>query len=149
VKYRRQLKLLGFGNHRKYESHQPSILYNVIFSFLTWVQENGGSPASAFGTNRLATPEANFEALYGSLKHIFRFGRTGAFDLLCLFGSIGILHVRPGSCYSRGSTGPLKGARKLWGKRPTAELGLLADATANALGIDFDVFEDALCAWQK
>ncbi len=48
-----------------------------------------------------------------------------------------------------GSTGPLKGAIKLWGKRPPSELSRLADAAAKALEIRYDVLEDALCVWQK
>jgi hypothetical protein len=143
------VKALGFGNHRKYESKQSLIVYRVISSFVDWVHSNGGAPSSAFLTNGDAGPEANFELAYRSLKAIFRFGRTGAFDLLCLIGNMRVLPVRPGSCYLAGSTGPLRGARKLWGRRAPLELGELADSTATALGIPFDVFEDALCMWQK
>lgn len=145
----KNLKSLSFGNHRKYESHKPLILHNVIASFCRWVVDNGGTPARAFGTSMNGNYEASFDRLYSSLRHVFRLGRTGAFDLLCLLGNMGILAVRPGSCYLRGSTGPLKGARKLWGQRAPAELSELADATARALKIRFDIFEDALCMWQK
>ena len=147
--HRDRIKTLRYGNHRKFESHKPLILYEVISSFLRWVMENGGSPQSALRINTSATPEANFDAMYHSLKGIRRFGRTGAFDLLCLLGNMSILAVQPGSCHLRGSTGPLKGARKLWGPRRPSELSRLADATAKALEIPYDVFEDALCMWQK
>jgi len=45
---REELKSLHFGNHRKYESHKPVILYRVIRSFIEWVNDNGGTPGSAF-----------------------------------------------------------------------------------------------------
>lgn len=149
IKNRYPIKSLSFGNHRKYESHKPLTLYKVISSFVDWVKENGGTLESAFQTNTHGTPEANFDVLYHSLKELFRFDRTGAFDLLCLLGNLGILPVRPGSCYLTGSTGPLRGARKLWGRRSPRELGHLADSTARALKVPFDIFEDALCMWQK
>lgn len=149
IQNRQELRSLRFGNHRKYEAHKPLILYKVIWNFIEWVRTNGGTPVSAFQASIDKSPEANFDVLYRSLKHLFRFGRTGAFDLLCLLAGMSILPVRPGSCYLRGSTGPLRGARKLWGKLPPAELARLADAGAKALRIPYEVFEDALCMWQK
>jgi alpha-glutamyl/putrescinyl thymine pyrophosphorylase-like protein len=147
----KNLRLLGFGNHRKYESQKPLILYNVILSFLDWAKDNGGTLASSFRTSISESLEEKFDLLYHSLSDgLFRFRRTGAFDLLCLLGDMGILAVRPGSCFLPGSTGPLKGAKKLWGRRRRPqELSDLADATARTLKIQFDVFEDALCMWQK
>jgi hypothetical protein len=149
IKNGERLKALSFGNHRKYEAKKPLIFYRVITSFLDWVKDNGGTPESAFQRNSRGGPEANFDTLYYSLKSVFRFGRTCAFDLLCMLGNMGILPVRAGSCYLPGSTGPLSGARKLWGRRRPKELGRLSDLTAQALGIPFEVFEDALCMWQK
>ncbi len=146
---RKNLKSLRFGNHRKYESHKPLILHAVIASFCSWVVDNGGTPSRAFGTSMDGNHEASFDRLYSSLRHVFRLGRTGVFDLLCLLGNTGILTVRPGSCYLRGSTGPLRGARKLWGQRAPAELSELADATAKGVEIPSGIFEDALCMWQK
>ena len=143
------LKSLAFGNHRKYEAHNPLTLHKVISSFIDWVKDNGGTPVSAFRTSSSRSPEANFDVLYHSVKRVFRFDRTGSFDLLSLLGNMGILPVRPGSCYLPSSTGPLKGARKLWGRRRPKQLNRLADSTAQALKIPFDVFEDALCMWQK
>jgi hypothetical protein len=147
--HRAELASLGYGNHRKYESKQSTHLYRGFESFLEWVQEHGGSAAKAFTIAPEAHAEARFDALFQRLKKLHRFGRTGVFDLLCLTGGLGVLAVRPGSCYLRGSTGPLAGARKLWGKRKTSELSYLADRTARLLRISFDVFEDALCTWQK
>jgi hypothetical protein len=149
MEHRDHLKSLHFGNHRKYESHKPQIIFQVVASFLDWGTENGGTPSAAFGVGPRGNPEARFDALFKSLRGIYRFDRTGAFDLLCLLGGLGVLPVRAGSCYLIGSTGPLKGARKLWGKRSPSELARLADVTAKALRIPYDVFEDALCMSQK
>lgn len=110
---------------------------------------HGGNPAKAFTAARKAHPEARFHTLFHSVGDLYRFGHTGAFDLLCLLGKLGVLPIRPGSCYLSGSPGPLAGARKLWGKRRPSELLLVADRTANVLGIPYDVFEDGLCMWQK
>lgn len=148
--HRAELKSLGYGNHRKYESKQPKDLYRVFESFCEWIKEHGGSPAKAFRIDREASPETRFDTLYRSLKKgVHRFGRTGTFDLLCLLDDLGVLQFRAGSCYLSGSTGPLAGARKLWGKRRPSELSQFADRAAIAMGIPFDVFEDALCMWQK
>jgi Alpha-glutamyl/putrescinyl thymine pyrophosphorylase clade 3 len=145
-----ELRSLRYGNHRKYESKRPKDLYRVFESFSEWIEEHGGSPAKAFRIDREASPETRFDTLYRSLKKgVHRFGRTGAFDLLCLLHDLGVLQLRAGSCYLSGSTGPLAGARKLWGKRRPSPLSQLADRAAIALGIPFDVFEDALCTWQK
>ncbi len=86
---------------------------------------------------------------YKSVRNLRQFGRTGAFDLLCLLGDLGILNVRPDSCYLSGSTGPFKGAQRLWGKRLPKELTRLADEAARALGVPIAVFEDALCGYGK
>ena len=69
-----ELRSLRFGNHRKYESHKPAKLYEVVFSFVIWVKQNGGSPKSAFGMNTRATPDENFDTLYHSVKNISHFG---------------------------------------------------------------------------
>jgi Alpha-glutamyl/putrescinyl thymine pyrophosphorylase clade 3 len=149
IENREELKSLGFGNHRKYEARKPRILYRVISGFIDWVKDRGGTPSSAFRTSSHSTSEKSFDRLFHSFKCTFRFGRTGTFDLLCLLGNMAVLSVRPASCYLLGSTGPLSGARKLWGRRRPLELSQLADSTARALKISFDVFEDSLCMWQK
>jgi len=78
-----------------------------------------------------------------------RFGRTGRFDFLALLLDLQLVSAEPASCYLRGSTGPLQGARKLWGKRPVSQLDYLAADLAQRLGISPIVLEDALCNWQK
>lgn len=145
---RSSLRELRFGNHRKYESKKPQALYEVIASFVSWVRKNGGTPSRAFAARSSKDPEEWFDSLYRSLE-VHRFGRTARFDTLCLLADMRILPVKPGSCYIRGATGPLRGARKLWGKRSPSELNLLAEQAAKSLQVPVDVFEDALCNWQK
>lgn len=145
------LRTLSFGNHRKYESKQPVDLGNVIVSFIAVVHDHGGTPATLFtvAPDEAATPEDRFEVLFRRLVAVHRFGRTGSFDLLTFMADMKLLNVEPTSCYLRNSSGPLAGARKLWGKRSTDDLDFLAATLARNLGISPQVVEDALCNWQK
>jgi hypothetical protein len=43
----------------------------------------------------------------------------------------------------------LRGAGKLFGERTPKELNELANLTARHVKVSFDIFEDALCGWQK
>lgn len=148
LEHRPELEALEFGNHRKFEAKKPDLLYEVIVSFVRWIRRNGGAPSAAFSTAG-ELPEVRFDLLFHQLGALKRFGRLGRFDLLCLYADLRLLPIRPGSCYLVGASGPLEGARRLWGQRPAPELGRLADAAAAHLGIPFPVFEDALCNWQK
>ena len=79
-----------------------------------------------------------------------RFGRTAAFDLLLFLGQMGVVDVAPEACHLAGATGPLQGARRLWGAaRPTQELEQLAAELARYLEVSPDIIEDALCNWNK
>ena len=142
------LRTLQYGNHRKFESRSPAALFSIVSSFHSWISRSGGDPQQAFNTQDSESPEEMFNILFNRMN-VWRFGRTGRFDFLCLLGEMGILPVRPGSCYLRGSTGPLTGARKLWGKQPIDTLTNLADDFAHRLGLRVEIFEDALCNWQK
>jgi hypothetical protein len=126
------------SHHRKYESKKPDTLFKVLHSFIMWVKHSGPSTRQAFAVDSASSPEDRFDSLYQSLR-----------DMLNLLGDLGILSIRPGSCYLIGATGPLKGARRLWGKKRPKELSKLADETARRLGISKTAFEDALCNWQK
>ncbi len=143
------LATLRFGNHRKYESQKPENLSLVITSFVRFVAAHGGTPRLALYAGESIDAERGFHVLYKRLSSVIRFGRTGCFDTLCLLSDLGILPVKPGSCYLVGATGPLKGARKLWGELPPKKLSILADQTARSVGVSMEVFEDALCNWQK
>lgn len=116
LKQRPNLPNLAFGNHRKFEAKQPDLLYEVVVSFVRWVRKNGGSPTKALSVIG-GTPEASFNVLFHKLDSLERFGRLGKFDLLCLYADLELLPIAPDSCYLMGASGPLAGARKLWGNR--------------------------------
>jgi hypothetical protein len=139
---------LRFGNHRKFESKEPHQLFDVIESFVVWVDKFGPTPQSAFTTGA-TSPEKAFDELYIRLNGIHRFGRTGRFDLLLLLSDLRLLEARPGSSYLEGATGPIRGAKLLWGDLPLAALEQRADELARRLGLAPETVEDALCMWQK
>jgi hypothetical protein len=145
------LRTLVFGNHRKYESKKPKNLFRVIESFLALVAQHDDLPSKLF---EVAASDANdatqrFSKLFHRLRDVWRFGRTARFDLLTLMSDLGLLHAEPGSCYLRGSTGPLAGARKLWGDRAIDDLEVRAVDLAAFVNVSPHVIEDALCNWQK
>ena len=78
----------------------------------------------------------------------------GKFDFLALLGRLGLVQMKPGSAYLKGSSGPLKGARLLFSSNrnsptPVSDLeGWLADLDA-VLNIGMQAMEDSLCNWQK
>ena len=80
-----------------------------------------------------------------------RFGRLAAYDFLTLLGTAGVLPIGPDRLYLDGATGPLEGARALFGDRGSDPASLDGRATrlAVALGVSLSAMEDALCNWQK
>lgn len=146
--HKADLQTLAYGNHRKYESKQAGDIWDVIESFLVLAKEYGG-PAGLVTTDPALDAGEQFDSLYRRLNPLVRFGRTGWFDLLGLLIDLKLISAEPASCYLRGATGPLKGARRLWGKRTIGELDYLAADLAVRLGISPMALEDALCNWQK
>ena len=165
----RQLILQGrdgvarrFGNHRKYESLSASSdngTGNVIQSYVDWVMGHGSHSAllesvmaKAAGDSRTA-----FHLLYQSIRAVRRFGRTAKFDYLTMIGKIGLGSIEPGYAYLREATGPLRGARLLFGgdaagKQSPDDLEVLIRnlvAELNVGAMAMQVMEDALCNWQK
>jgi Alpha-glutamyl/putrescinyl thymine pyrophosphorylase clade 3 len=148
----------GFGGHWKRESIRadvPDGTATVVESYVAWVgpaHSHGGLMANLTqaGGN---SPESIFDHAYHSMN-VTRFGRLGRFDYLCLLGRLGFAQVRPGRAYLKGATGPLDGARLLFGGATNAALGsallenwiLELDAV---LGVGMQVMEDSLCNWQK
>jgi hypothetical protein len=149
----------GFGNHRKYENldaYSPTGTGTVIESYVDWV----GPPNShqdlmerayerSGGNSRVA-----FDYLYNSMEVIVRFGRTARFDYLTMVEHIGLAAIKPGSAYLLNSTGPIKGARLLFGGNKKASINVAKlDAWLieldSILGVGMQVLEDALCNWQK
>ncbi|AVD90805.1 hypothetical protein C4Q26_13035 [Pseudomonas sp. SWI44] len=148
-----------FGNHRKYETLDPSKSNStgeVIESYVNWVMQHG-SHTNLF-TNALAQsggdPRVAFGILYKTMGAVKRFGRTGKFDYLTMIAKVGISTIVADSTYMAEATGPLRGARLLFGGATSAnisaaELEQKIQQLDAVLGVGMQVLEDALCNWQK
>ncbi len=96
------LKMLAFGNHRKYESNTPAAIWKVIYSFITLAQEFGGPlDLVSIGPAESADSDGQFDHLYRRLSPIWHFGRTGRFDFLVLLNDLKLISIQPSSCYLR------------------------------------------------
>lgn len=149
----------GFGNHRKYQSldaYSANGTGASIASYIIWVNP----PRTHQMMFNLALQEASedpcaaFEKLYQSMDTVRTFGRMARFDYLTMVGKLGLALIRPGSAYLQGSTGPLAGAKLLFGGRITAALSpIILDIWLieldGHLNVGMQVLEDAICNWQK
>jgi hypothetical protein len=147
-----------FGNHRKYETLRVDSdrgTSNVIRSYVGWVGANRGHAGLLTETQETAgdDPKVVFDELYRSMD-VISFGRTARFDFLTMVGKLGLANIEPGIPYLIGATGPLAGARLLFGDKKNA--ALRADDLDNKvaelgayLGVGMQVMEDSLCNWQK
>lgn len=146
----------GFGNHRKYETLDPASpngTATVVESYVKWVdpprthqqlvdqacEETDGDPKRAF------------DHLYYSMDAVARFGRTARFDYLTMLGKLGLAGIEAPSAYLSQATGPLRGAKLLFGtemENPgTLDRWLVELDTYLRVGMQ--VLEDSLCNWQK
>lgn len=148
----------GFGNHRKYEALSADWTLGtaeVVMSYLEWV---GPAKSHAKLVANLVRSGGNdphkiFDQFYRSMK-VKRFGRLGKFDFLALVGRLELAPIVPGIPYLKGATGPLKGARLLFGGSEDADLkeGALEQwiqELDSVLNVGMQVMEDSLCNWQK
>jgi hypothetical protein len=145
----------GFGNHRKYESldaYSRNGTGAAVESYVRWVgpprthqelmeqvcRETDGDPRKAF------------DGLYQSMRAVARFGRMARFDYLTMLGKLGLAAIEPASTYMENSTGPLRGARLLFGAdESAATLDQWLVGLDARLSVGMQVLEDALCNWQK
>ncbi|SRR6266496_377360 len=148
-----------FGSHRKYQSldaASPSGTGAAIESYVKWIGPPRthemfiGECQKEIGTN----PRELFDYLYRSMRQVVSFGRMAKFDYLTMIGKLELAHIEPGSTYLEGATGPLAGARLLFGGSTTArlsreDLDSRSVELGDALGVGMQVVEDALCNWQK
>ena len=144
-----------FGNHRKYESLLDEHTGKTIASYIDWIGENHRHQdlfnymRSQVGKN----PHLSFDTLYKSMKAVWRFGRTAKFDYLCMVGKLGLADIEPGHPYLQDSTGPLEGAKLLFGNRvsDTKALNARLRELGMHMGLYFSmqIMEDAICNWQK
>jgi hypothetical protein len=145
----------GFGNHRKYESldaHSENGTGAVIESYVKWVKPPRTHEAlvDAALVEAANDPGKAFALLYESMNALKRFGRTARFDYLTMLGKLGLADIAPNSPYLIGATGPLKGARLLFGIAGSpSRLDALTTNLGNHLGVGMQVMEDSLCNWQK
>lgn len=148
----------AFGNHRKYESLNglsPNGTGASIASYLDWIGPKH-SHARKFGELVKAggnDPEAIFDRFYSDMN-VLRFGRLGKFDFLALLGRLDLAPIIPGKAYLKGATGPLAGARLLFGNKADAKLSaatleIYVGELDAVLGVSKQVMEDSLCNWQK
>ena len=149
-----------FGNHRKRETHKPGRGTPDVVG--TYVKLVGRSQVDFL--RRQAAGDDPFDGLYIALKPVSRFGRLARYDFVRLLANLGILEsiglrgAQPRRCYLDGATGPLKGARRMFGAGDPPQGGRRAWLNhleqrciklAGLLGCDLQVIEDALCNWQK
>jgi hypothetical protein len=95
-------------------------------------------------------PTCAFDYLYRAMDAVQGFGRTARFDYLTMIGKLRLCAIEPGSAYLVGATGPLAGARLLFGNNegPRA-LDRRLITLDQYLGVGMQVLEDALCNWRK
>ena len=148
-----------FGNHRKYESLNPSksnFTGLATTSYIKWIL-NFGSHQALFNK---VTAEANgnpreaFKALYKSMDAVYRFGRTAKFDYLTMLAKVGIINIEADSTYMGQATGPVDGAKLLFEGSTQSNISrsILDKKLINLdkhLNVGMQVLEDALCNWQK
>jgi hypothetical protein len=145
----------GFGNHRKFQSldaYSPNGTGATVETYVAWVRPPRTHHAlveeayQRAGFNRRRA----FHVLYHSMVPVVGFGRLARFDYLTMIGKLGLAEIEPGSTYMQGASGPLKGARLLYGHDagPAVLDAWLLELDAE-IGVGMQVLEDALCNWQK
>lgn len=149
----------AFGNHRKYQSldvWKKNGTGAAVESYVAWVKSAGGH--QKLFSNALALADGDgpraFRNLYRQMDVVASFGRTAKFDYLAMIAKVGISQIEPDSVSFQGATGPIIGARLLFGGAGDSpisvkELEQSANALANVLGISKQAMEDSLCNWQK
>lgn len=145
----------GFGNHRKYESLDALSSRGTgaaVETYVRWVNPPRShrdmvqeACDQAAGDGKIA-----FDRLYRSMTSVASFGRLARFDYLSMIGKLELAAITPGSTYLGSSSGPLMGARLLFGEAQSAAVldGWLLELDG-VLHVGMQVLEDALCNWQK
>jgi len=143
----------GFGNHRKYESlnaDSPNGTAAVIEGYVNWIGPDRSHATRFAGLVRVGgnDPHSIFDHFYRDMN-VVRFGRLGKFDFLALLGRLHLAPISPGSAYLAGATGPLAGARLLFGGNAEENLEDWLRELDTELKVGMQVLEDSLCNWQK
>ncbi len=143
-----------FGNHRKYETLKPGPTGtgHALATYIEWVLGYGShQKLITYAQSRVGqNPKDVFAFLYNDLQSVSRLGRLGKFDLLCNLSNLLIAPILADRPYIMGSTGPVDGAKLLFGNDLSVrELDNECAALATHLDVSPQVIEDALCNWQK
>jgi hypothetical protein len=145
----------GFGNHRKRESlgaYSANGTGAVVDSYISWVNppRTHQGLMQQFLNQAKKNPQTTFDLLFNSMAAVRRFGRLARFDYLTMVGKLRLAPISPGSAYLQGATGPVQGARLLFGAHDRIERldARLIELDAR-LHVGMQVLEDALCNWQK
>jgi hypothetical protein len=148
-----------FGNHRKYETLDPNSHANtgvVVDSYVQWVgyDKSHGKLIQRAEEVVGADPNAIFDHLYQSMKSVKRFGRTAKFDYLTMLSKLQLAPIKAPSAYMIGATGPVAGARLLFGGTTSADLSpsqldQMLIQLDEELEVGMQALEDSLCNWQK
>ena len=141
----------GFGNHRKRETLADTGTGETVDSYVKWIGGSRGHEVAFAALTQFAFGDsgAEFELLYQSMKEVHRFGRLARFDYFTTASRLGFISAVAGRPYLSESTGPLAGARLLFGLASPRHLEEFATDFGNFIGIQFAVLEDAVCNWQK
>lgn len=144
----------GFGNHRKRESLAglgDKGTGAAVETYVGWVNPPRRHQDLMNESLREAKgdPGLAFDALYRSMEKVKRFGRLARFDYLTMVGKLKLAPIHPGSAYLNGSTGPLAGAKLLFGNGSAANLDDWVIQLDGKLQVGMQVLEDSLCNWQK
>jgi len=140
----------AFGNHRKYESKRQ--IARCVGSYVEWVRPFGSHTGLISATSSVAASSGvpHFRVLFNALNSVGRFGRTAKFDYLAMLGKTELAPIRPDALYLIGSTGPISGARRMFGSPASAnQIDDWLMELADALGIGAQEMEDSICNWQK
>lgn len=146
----------AFGNHRKYESLSGSSKRGTgaaFESYVKWVRRYGAhkdlveAATAATGGDESKVFDWMAKA---AASEVVSFGRTAGFDYANLLAWTGMIPGHAATCHIAGATGPRSGAEAMYGLvRPASEHERDLAVLCSALGVPFDVMEDALCNWQK
>lgn len=144
-----------FGNHRQYESldaFSENGTGATLASYIDWVLHYGSHEVLFHHAYVAAQYDRGlaFSFLYEDMERVNRFGRLAKFDYLCMLGKLEIASIWPGSMYIASSTGPRRGGKLMFGSAATsANMEAAMRLLDSEMQVGMQVFEDALCNWQK